>query len=112
MTNWVTIKIPEETRDDARDVDERTYGELMQLGIEAYQADIVGVNSDGDIWVNVNQGDPDERADIDEIAEQLKEDLSMAADPGVNEAEIVDNVVNRIDDLETELKTQIEALQR
>lgn len=31
-TNWVTIKIPEQIRDDARD-DDRTYGEIMEDGL-------------------------------------------------------------------------------
>lgn len=57
--------------------------------------------------------------DAEQIAEYLEEQLepiansaSMAADPGVDGSEIARDINNRIDDLETELKAQIEALQR
>lgn len=33
MTEWVTIKIPETIRDDARE-DDRTYGEIMEAGLD------------------------------------------------------------------------------
>lgn len=38
MTNWVTIKIPETTRDDASD-DPRTYEEIMRAGLDADTAE-------------------------------------------------------------------------
>jgi len=33
--NWVTIKIPEQTRNRARDIDAATYGEVMNVGIKS-----------------------------------------------------------------------------
>jgi len=32
-TNWVTVKLPEETRDKAQN-DPRTYGEVMEVGLQ------------------------------------------------------------------------------
>ena len=38
MTNWVTIKVPERTRDKAQE-DPRTYEEIMKAGLKPEQAD-------------------------------------------------------------------------
>jgi len=81
MTEWVTIKIPEETRDTARETD-ATYDTIMQMGITAYQEGLV--NTDGEVI-----GETPEPGEFGQIAtvedlEQLKDELSMANEPGVD----------------------------
>lgn len=56
-TDWVTIKIPETVRDQARDMDGHTYHELMTAGMDAIQ----------------------NGADLEDV----KNELSMANEPGV-----------------------------
>lgn len=56
-------------------------------------------------------GEYDGPMDTDELVDEIKNDLSMVADPGmVDEDEIVRRINNRLDDLETDLKTEIERL--
>jgi len=53
-------------------------------------------------------GDYDGPMDTDEIVEEIKNDLSMVADPGVvDEDVIVERVNNRLDDLESQLPSKI-----
>lgn len=122
MTNWVTIKIPEDTRDDAKEVDGLTYEQLITLGIQADGADIVGKNDNGDVWLNLDQegtdaGSVQESSDTDEIHRKLDQIQSAQANTvsdalDIAEEQDIHSVLNRIDDLETELKTQIEGLKR
>lgn len=100
MTNWVTIKIPQDVRDDARDA-EGTYAEIMRAGL----------NGDTQGTTNTQSNSHTHTTTTEEIIEELRDELSMAPDPGVDEEQIVDDVTNRLDDLETELKTEIERLQ-
>jgi len=58
-------------------------------------------------------------SDGQQVAEYLEQQLepianqaSMAGNPGVDEEELARQINNRIDDLETELKTYIEGLRR
>lgn len=82
---WVTIKIPQVVRDDAQS-DERTYGEIMQAGLGKQPAN----------------GDVDTQAVVD----QLKNELSMANEPGVevdveglyNEIEKLQELVEKVPD--------------
>jgi len=101
MTNWVTIKIPEEVRDDAREA-EGTYADIMRAGL----------NGDTQGNTHTQSNTHTHTTNTAEIIEELRDELSMAPDPGVDEEQIVDDVTKRLDDLETELKTQIESLQR
>lgn len=91
MTEWVTIKIPEQTRDEARE-DSRTYEQIMKDGLGKPALD-----RNGDV-------------DADVIAEELKNTISMANEPGVELD--TERIINRVDDLETELKREIEGLKR
>lgn len=95
MTEWKTLRVP----------------------VDAYEEAKAQKEDEGRTWGQQIVRDSDkatttESVDTTEIVEEIKNDLSMAADPGVDEAEIVDQVTGRIDDLEAELKRQIEALQR
>jgi len=94
MTNWVTIKIPEEIRDDARE-DSRTYAEIMQAGLKEEH----------------NSLDAEREELIEDIREQLegledaKNEISMANEPGVEVD--VERIIKRIDDLENNLPVEV-----
>ena len=45
--------------------------------------------------------------DPTQIADAIKNDLSMAADPGVDEEKIVNEVCKRLDDLESQLPKKV-----
>jgi len=100
MTNWVTIKIPEEVRDDAREA-EGTYADIMRAGL----------NGDTQSTTNTQSQTHTHTTNTAEIIEELRDELSMAPDPGVDEEQIVDDVSKQLDDLETELKTHMERMQ-
>lgn len=102
MTNWPTIAVPEDVRDDARE-EEPTYGELLRMGIVAHQEALV--NTDGELITE--QPDPSEFGQVATVEdlEQLKNELSMANEPGV---EIdAQEIISRIEDLETTLPRKV-----
>jgi len=96
MTNdakeWVTIKVPEEQRDAARERPE-TYGEVLAAGVEAL--------------ANGANGTPrlDEMGELDaeEIATRLKDELSMVNEPGVEVD--VDGMVEKLERIESAAQT-------
>lgn len=68
---WVTIGIPESTRDKARDRPE-TYEEIMEAGMKALE----------------NEGttklyQPGDDEPVEEIADKVADQISMANEPGV-----------------------------
>jgi len=98
MTNWVTIRVPESDRDEAKDVrpDDATHGDCLVAGAKA----LAGQDTESVAT----------EADAHAVAEAIKGEISMANEPGVEiDAE---RIINRIDDLETELTRQHEGLKR
>jgi len=93
-TNWVTVKIPETVRDAARE-DNRTYAEIMQDGLSEIDT----------------QNSPNADLDIDALGDSIRDQLSMANEPGVQLD--VDQLFNQLDTLEGRLKdleTQVDSL--
>ena len=78
MTNWVTIKIPESIRDDARE-DDRTYGEIMQAGLGSNDSSNAG-------------GDP---IDIDALVEQIAD--RVESEGGVGPDQIAREISRQLD---------------
>ncbi len=95
---WVTIKVPKDIRDEAREVD-RTYGEVMADGLDGSHTNTQSHTQDHTT------------TNIEGVVKEIKDELSMAADPGVDEEQIVDDVVNRIDELEETVKEATHAAQ-
>jgi len=83
-TDWVTIKIHEHVRDQARD-DARTYTEILQDGLNE---------------PTTNGDNPDSEA----VVNAIKNELSMANDPGVQID--VQRLYNRLDDLESSIPSK------
>lgn len=83
---WVTIKIPEDIRDDARD-DPRTYGEIMEAGL------------DGDTPGPKSYLEPDVNIAPDVLAEALSESL------GDVDAELPDDIREQLDRIEAAATT-------
>jgi archaellum component FlaC len=99
MTDWETTKIKKDVKEQAKD-DERTYTEIMAAGLE-----------------NETQEPEFDAVASKEDIEQLKDQLSMANEPGVevNVGEIfekLDGLEGRMKDLKTEVNTLKEALQK
>lgn len=87
-TEWVTVKIPEEVRDAARE-DERTYGEVMEAGLDA----------EGTHGTEVYQvGDDDPAMQFDEVLDASKADIPDAE-------EIAREVARHFDYAEVATKT-------
>lgn len=84
--NWVTIKVPEEVRDEARD-DDRTYGEIMQAGLGTHP-----VESD---------------VPVDEIAEELKAEIDSLTFSGAVFEEEAERIMDRIDDLQSQVPKDV-----
>jgi len=100
MTNWVTIKIPEGTREQAKD-DPRTYEEIMQAGLDKPTAE--------DISIPSSVQESGEEPNVDEIAEAVvdlftAEVYEPAGKSDVDESEIAKQVVN---DLQSTLPRKI-----
>jgi hypothetical protein len=133
MTNdtkeWVTVKIEEPIRDDAQD-DPRTYTDIMKSGLtfevdpktverfERLREDTEGDDTPQmtpdlfmsallDTWEAAEDGYYDGGVDTELLVTELKDELSMAAEPTVDEGEIIDRVCKRIDDLQSQLPAQI-----
>ena len=77
---WANIRIHEPVRDDARDLPQ-TYTEVMQAGIDALE----GREPTGDV-------------DVSAIVSELKDEVSMAADPTVQPD--VDALMDKLDRIE------------
>lgn len=86
MTNskeWVTIKLPKEIRDKARE-DPRTYGQIMQAGLE-------------------NEPFAENAVDVDELASQLADRVETTG--GIGPEQIAREVSKSIDYAELANKT-------
>jgi hypothetical protein len=83
MTDYKTLRVPESDYDDAKDA-----------------------KKDGETWGEYLRRCSENPPEIREFVE-LKDELSMAAEPTVDEAEIIDRVCKRIDDLQSQLPAQI-----
>jgi len=102
-------------------VDESTLARFKQLKAELneYQDSVPDHTADSflaalmDTWEAAEDGYySDGNSDIAEQLDEIRNQLSMAPEYGVDKEEIVVEVDKRLDDLETELKTHIEGLQR
>lgn len=102
---WVTIKVPSDVRDDARD-DPRTYGQVMRAGLENEPF------ADGDVGdLRPFGGEvPDLSGELEATKEDINElkDMidSLAFDGGVLDGE-AEEIMGRLDDLEARLPRKV-----
>ena len=87
MTNWVTIKVPEEARDKARE-DPRTYGEILEAGCETATS-------------------TETEQTPERIAQEVANALDMAAFNGALSDEQANELIGRLDDLEAQLPRKV-----
>lgn len=90
-TEWVTIRIPERVRKPAKD-DPRTYGEIMADGLDESPGESIDV-------------------DTEAVVEEIKNDLSMVADPAVPEDDLVEDIAERVETMEGTVKEQTQTIQ-
>lgn len=95
MTNWVTIRVPEDDRDDAKEIrpDDATHGDCLVAGAKA----LAGV-------------DDSPKVDMDGLIDELKNELSMAADPTVTPD--IEGMYERLDRIESAAKEATQAAQQ
>jgi len=82
-TEWVTIRVPEPDRDDAKDIrpDDATYGDCLLAGAKAL--------ADGEDVVT-----PDGGTDAEELADAVAAKVATDVDARLSE------ITNRLDELE------------
>jgi len=113
MTNWVTIRVPESDRDDAKDIrpDDATHGDCLVAGAKALAGQepvyAIGDDEPADHLETTVEVTPELDGDAaNELVAELEQRLSTDVD------EPADRIINRIEDLETELTRQHEELGR
>ena len=137
-TNWVTIKVPEADRAQAREYapDDATYADCLVAGAERLNDDLDSdtarfADGNADITATVRPTiDEDALDDLtDEVEERMADAVADGATPNANldaeavadllteridypERQDVARIEGRIDDLETEMRTMLEGLQR
>lgn len=85
MTEWVTIKIPKQIRDDARE-DSRTYGEIMQAGLNDDR-----VTTTGDDPLAMYE-------DFREVVTDVVQESLEAWEPGTKDNPIDEERLDRLED--------------
>lgn len=82
--DWVTVKIPEPVRDEARE-DPRTYGDIMADGLDAKQ--------EGEPLYEAGNDEP-----VDELATRIVDQIgSDVGGPQVDDSEIAREVAAQLD---------------
>lgn len=61
----------------------------------------------GEYLLRCADANPGTDLDTEKIVEEIKQDLSMMPEPGVDEEQLVQRINNRLDDLETELPRKV-----
>ena len=119
MTNWVTIRVPETDRDAAKEMrpDNATHGDCLVAGSQVLNAaaqagfsdDVVGyLQYMEDQAAGVYESDSD-TVSVDELVDELKSELSMAADPVVTAD--IEAMQEKLDRIEAAAKKATQAAQ-
>ena len=114
MTNWVTIRVPEANRDDAKDIrpDNATHGDCLVAGAKilataaeaGYKGDMVGYLTHLE---DQAQGVHD--PDVDDVIDDFKSELSMVADPTVSPD--MESLFEKLETVESAAKEATQAAQ-
>jgi hypothetical protein len=88
MTNWVTIKIPETTRDKAKN-DSRTYEEIMKAGLES------------------DNNNAYDNTDAQDIANEVVNQIDVAAFNGGISDEKADEVIGKLEDMRSQMPVEV-----
>lgn len=96
MVEYKTMRVPSDAWEDAHDAKEdgESWGEYLRRCAEAESVSTVG------------------ELDVDELVARLRSELDGRSDGDGDVPGEIEDLINRIDDLETEVKSELEDLQR
>lgn len=104
-TNWVTIGIPEKTRDRAKEDYEETYEQILKAGMKALDGEPVGEFDPEEISFE-QVATANQVREINEQLEAIANSASMASEPTFDD-DAVAQLMNRIDDLQSQLPKDV-----